>query len=886
MKRNAFLLAAGSLLCAALTASATTRYVNLNNPAPVPPYTNWPGAATNIQHAIDEAVDGDEIIVTNGVYATGGLAVYGTMTNRVAINKAVTVHSVNGPLLTVIEGRAVAGTGVGDGAIRCAYVGTNAVLSGFTLTNGHTRRDGDYYKECCGSGVWCEPSGVVSNCTLSGNLASGSGGGAFDGTLNNCTLSGNSAYFCYYDEYTGQLYEGGEGGGAFHADLNNCNLSNNSAYSGGGASGGTLNNCNLNGNSAGYLGSGGGAFHADLNNCNLSNNSAYDSGGGAFYGTLNNCNLSGNWAMYGGGADRSTLNDCTLSDNSADIGGGASGGTLNNCTLSGNSAWYDGGGAYGSILNNCTLSDNSADWGGGANSGTLNNCIVYYNSAPNGPNHYDCILNYSCTTPLPAGTGNFTEEPRFVNTNGWSNLRLQANSPCINAGNNAYVVGATDLDGNPRINGDTVDVGAYELQPVHYVTMTNSNPLAPYNSWATAATSIQDAIDVAVDGEEIVVADGVYATGGRAVYETMTNRVVIDKVVTVRSVNGPLLAVIEGCAVAETGNGDAAIRCVYVGPNAVLSGFTLTNGHTRRWPGDSDKEMSGGGAWCEPSGVVSNCTLSGNSAYYIGGGAYSGTLNNCTLSGNSAWYDGGGAYGSILNNCTLCDNSADWGGGANSGTLNNCIVYYNSAPNGPNHLNCGFNYSCTTPLPAGTGNFSDEPRFVNTNGWSNLRLQTNSPCVNAGNNLYAPGLADLDGLPRIAGGRVDVGAYEFQGAGLSGFSAWLWQYGLRSDGSSDYAHSDTDGHNNWQEWRCQTDPTNALSALRLLSALPAGTDVTVTWQSVAGVEYYLLRGTNLSAQPPFGLVATNLAGQAGATSYTDTNAAHLAPLYYRVGVGE
>ncbi|HOC56498.1 MAG TPA: choice-of-anchor Q domain-containing protein, partial [Verrucomicrobiota bacterium] len=701
MKRNAFLLAAGSLLCAALTASATTRYVNLNNPAPVPPYTNWPGAATNIQHAIDEAVDGDEIIVTNGVYATGGLAVYGTMTNRVAINKAVTVHSVNGPLLTVIEGRAVAGTGVGDGAIRCAYVGTNAVLSGFTLTNGHTRRDGDYYKECCGSGVWCEPSGVVSNCTLSGNLASGSGGGAFDGTLNNCTLSGNSAYFCYYDEYTGQLYEGGEGGGAFHADLNNCNLSNNSAYSGGGASGGTLNNCNLNGNSAGYLGSGGGAFHADLNNCNLSNNSAYDSGGGAFYGTLNNCNLSGNWAMYGGGADRSTLNDCTLSDNSADIGGGASGGTLNNCTLSGNSAyyygggasggtlnnctlsgnsaWYDGGGAYGSILNNCTLSDNSADWGGGANSGTLNNCIVYYNSAPNGPNHYDCILNYSCTTPLPAGTGNFTEEPRFVNTNGWSNLRLQANSPCINAGNNAYVVGATDLDGNPRINGDTVDVGAYELQPVHYVTMTNSNPLAPYNSWATAATSIQDAIDVAVDGEEIVVADGVYATGGRAVYETMTNRVVIDKVVTVRSVNGPLLAVIEGCAVAETGNGDAAIRCVYVGPNAVLSGFTLTNGHTRRWPGDSDKEMSGGGAWCEPSGVVSNCTLSGNSAYYIGGGAYSGTLNNCTLSGNSA-EAGGGADGSTLNNCTLSGNSAyQAGGGASGCTLNNCTLSGNSA---------------------------------------------------------------------------------------------------------------------------------------------------------------------------------------------------------------
>jgi len=37
MKRNAFLLAAGSLVCAALTASATTRYVNRSPPPPERP---------------------------------------------------------------------------------------------------------------------------------------------------------------------------------------------------------------------------------------------------------------------------------------------------------------------------------------------------------------------------------------------------------------------------------------------------------------------------------------------------------------------------------------------------------------------------------------------------------------------------------------------------------------------------------------------------------------------------------------------------------------------------------------------------------------------------------------------------------------------------------
>ncbi len=114
----------------------------------------------------------------------------------------------------------------------------------------------------------------------------------------------------------------------------------------------------------------------------------------------------------------------------------------------------------------------------------------------------------------------------------------------------------------------------------------------------------------------------------------MTNRVVLSEGVEVRSANGPLVTSIVGQpAPGTTNNGDGAIRCVYVGKNAVLSGFTLTNGHTRADSGADDAELSGGGAWCESGGVLTNCTLTANSASWDGGGASASTLNNCNGDG-------------------------------------------------------------------------------------------------------------------------------------------------------------------------------------------------------------------------------------------------------------
>ncbi len=829
------LFAAALILVSARNALADVHYVDVNSTNATPPYSSWATAATNIQDAVDAAVAGDEIVVTNGVYNTGG-----RNGSRVSVDEALIIRSVNGPQSTTIFGSS------GLQWIRCVYLTNGASLSGFTLTHGSSRG---------GGGGVLSGGAVVSNCVVSGNSAFREGGGVAGGTLNNCTIAGNTS---------GKIL---------------------------------------------------GAGSADA---------------------------------YGGGAAFCTLNNCTLTSNSAK-------GDLESL----------GGGAYLCILKNCTLAGNSAHTsdfrarGGGAYQSSLYNCILLYNTSDSGcgdcgsPGNLDPVYN------------NWFGDPLFVDTNGWADLRLQSNSPCINAGNNSYVTSATDFDGNPRIVGGTVDIGAYEFQAVRYVDVNSTNATPPYSSWATAAANIQDAVDAAVAGDEIVVTNGTYATGGRSTVSqsTTTNRVVVDKPLALRSVNGPQFTIIDGGRV---------FRCVYLTNGASLSGFTLTNGRSAYRGGgllcDSTNAVvsncvvsgnfaqpysaiiygdpaAGGGVYggtlnnCVVSGnfakhypsldgdavgggaygcTLNNCTLSDNiarayresslfNAYARGGGAYACTLNNCTLRSNSAYAnnrnyndtysEGGGAYGCTLNNCTLSDNSAyadsrrpfyisgggacnsalnnctltgnsaqrygggarggtlnnctltgnsatNSGGGAYSSTLNNCVVYFNTAEQGANYSSSTLNCSCTTPLPAnGLGNITNAPLFVDQAS-GNLRLQSNSPCINAGLNALAPAGPDLDGNPRIVGGTVDIGAYEFQAPASMISYAWLQQFNLPVDFLTDGADPDGDGVDNYHEWLAGTDPTNPFSFAPLLTLIPDGANVILTWPTNA-VGFTLQSTTNL-----------------------------------------
>jgi hypothetical protein len=396
-----------------------------------------------------------------------------------------------------------------------------------------------------------------------------------------------------------------------------------------------------------------------------------------------------------------------------------------------------------------------------------------------------------------------------------------------------------------------------------FVCAGSTNPVPPFANWATAATNIQQAVNAAARGDAVVVTNGIYGA------------VNVDKPVSLRSVNGPQVTIIDAAGLG---------RCAWLTNSTSLAGFWLRHGVAG---------LYGGGALCAFSDVsLYNCVITENMAFTndngsalgSGGGVYGGTLYNCLVASNSAAVSGGGAAASTLYNCTVVGNHANRrGGGVYSSAAVNCIVYSNVAVLPYNDYDLAqFDRSCTAPMPTnGVGNVADAPLFVNYAG-GDLRLLGVSPCIDAGDNACVLTSTDLAGHPRIMRGTVDMGAYEFQGTNAIVFYSWVQHHGILIDGTTDYEDPDHDGMNNWQEWICFTCPTNPVMNLHLISVVPVGANVAVRWQSAGGIKYFLERGTNPAL--PFTLIATNLMGQLSTFVYTDSNVPGRGPFFYRVGV--
>ena len=169
--------------------------------------------------------------------------------------------------------------------------------------------------------------------------------------------------------------------------------------------------------------------------------------------------------------------------------------------------------------------------------------------------------------------------------------------------------------------------------------------------------TIQAAINVASDGDTVVVMPGTY----------IENIIITTKSITLRSTDPTNPAVVTSTIIDGNQTGSVITCNEGVEANTIISGFVITNGSGTVF-GDY---TYGGGMYNISSGPsVSNSTFSGNTAD-TGGGMYnwaSGpSISNCTFSDNTAIYGGGMTneyYSSPkVENCTFSNNAAEVGGG-------------------------------------------------------------------------------------------------------------------------------------------------------------------------------------------------------------------------------
>ena len=191
--------------------------------------------------------------------------------------------------------------------------------------------------------------------------------------------------------------------------------------------------------------------------------------------------------------------------------------------------------------------------------------------------------------------------------------------------------------------------------------------------------TLQDAVDAAADGDEILIGPGNWTVG---FVPPSTPQVVdtLGKSLVIRSTDGPEKTSIDG---------EGRRRVITVSPNKYatvhLDGLTITGG---------DTDERGGGIYApETNLTITNCIITGNAAYDFGAGVCCWHSNlvmeRCTVSDNSGHASGGGlrclGSGTVsISDCTFTSNRTwQYSGGAISlygiitGSVTNCIISNN-----------------------------------------------------------------------------------------------------------------------------------------------------------------------------------------------------------------
>ena len=329
---------------------------------------------------------------------------------------------------------------------------------------------------------------------------------------------------------------------------------------------------------------------------------------------------------------------------------------------------------------------------------------------------------------------------------------------------NVTISGLTITQGADSIGAGVVDWG--ENLTLDHVTISNNVASGPGGGVALPSGSgTLTILNSTISGNSAAAGGGIY------LYDNASPTLIQDSIISGNQ--------------ATLGSGGGMY---FYGPNydVTIRRTTISGNTAGRGGGIYFYDTDGGAILIEDS------TISGNQAI-VGGGMYfynvddPVTITNTTVSGNSAQYGGGIVfYGSgiapfTINLSTISGNTASMVAGNlasfyNAVTLNNSIVADGVAPSSPDIYGGNFtsNFSLietpgTAVLVSGPGTVTGvDPQLgplQNNGGPTQTKLPApTSPVINAGDPAFAPPPAnDQRGLPRVSGGRVDMGAVEVQG---------------------------------------------------------------------------------------------------------------------------
>jgi Right handed beta helix region len=364
---------------------------------------DYPTIQAAIQAAIDPAVDGGTVLVADGTYTGPGNV------NLLVQGRPVKIQSEHGPNLCIIDcqgnGRAITFKGPET---------EGSLLSGFTIKGGNGVN--------FGGGISCEEAATptISDCIITGNTATYWGGGiscdSSSPIISNCHIEGNSAGY------------GGEGLYCYNSSP-------------------IITGCTITKNMGGYYGAG--AY--------LEANSSPE---------ISNCMITGNSTLYFGGGiacsmasspliTNSTVADNLVTDATYSQGGGIYmyGGCIPTIT---NSVFWNNAAAQGPEIymdKDCNPEISYSDIKGGKDNVYID---MTASTAISTASTTNSMLDWSDT--------NKNNDPRFVDEKA-GDYHLASDSPCIEAGTNDVVnSGSSDFEGDPRILGLNVDIGADEAQ--------------------------------------------------------------------------------------------------------------------------------------------------------------------------------------------------------------------------------------------------------------------------------------------------------------------------------------------------------------------------------------------------------------------------------------